>query len=54
MVHLQVTLTALHGLQKHKEIMRVIEVSKAQGSGTEVEGGGNCHISGYTNSVRER
>ena len=42
-----------HGLQKHKEMMRVIEVSKAQGNGTEVEGGGNCHISGYTNSIRE-
>ena len=38
---------------KYKEMMRVIEVSKAQGNGTEVEGGGNCHISGYTNSIRE-
>ena len=27
-------------LQKHKEMMRVIEVSKAQENGTEVEEGG--------------
>ena len=38
---LQVTLTAKRSMQKHKEMMRVIEVSKAQGNGREVEGEGS-------------
>ena len=38
---LQVTLTAKRSMQKHKEMMRVIEVSTPKENGREVEGGGS-------------
>ena len=50
---LQVTLTAKRSMQKHKEMMRVIEVSTPKENGREVEGGGSGVLTGYTNSITQ-